>query len=324
MIVDQAVFNSALIKIGNPPFEQTQGWIDFKSDKNTKYLYFVDDNGNPSLACSGRVMKKRLVGNILDITGEVIGRNVSQKQITSFFSSIISEANCNMIIYNSVSVHDCEFEIAVRRAGFTRPFGFRTCPLTIFVDIQEERKPDRMWKRNLKKAQENDLRFELVEHPTLNDATVFVRLFDELKEMKSLGYSLSPDKVFDLVKYEGYKLFFVSKDSERLCGRIIYFDEASHISYDVFAANSFKSRKYSATHFIMEQIFAYLRGKECELFDFSRIPPSNNETDSVYLFKKSAGGYPIQYNGEWIWGKNKYLPLFLCIYNFFIRKAHNY
>lgn len=324
MIVDRTVFDKALRKIGNPPFEQTSGWIDFKSDEHTKYIYFADNEDNPSIACSCRVMEKRFVGNILDITGEVIGRNVSQKQIERFFSSIISESDCNMIVCNSVGVYDCNFEIAVRRAGFKRPFGFRTCPLTMIVDIQKERKPDRMWKRNLKKAQECNLDFEIVDNPTMSDAAVFVRFFEELKEMKSLGYSLNADKILRLLESEGYKLFFVSKDTERLCGRIIYVDEASRNSYDVFAANSFKSREYSATHFIMERIFGYLREKGCERFDFSRIPPSNNETDSVYLFKQSAGGYPVQYNGEWVWSKNRYLPLFFCVYNFFIRKAHNY
>ena len=43
-------------------------------------------------------------------------------------------------------------EIALRSAGFLRPFGNRVCPLTQIVAIQNNRDFDRNWKRNLKKA----------------------------------------------------------------------------------------------------------------------------------------------------------------------------
>lgn len=324
MIVDIEKFNKAIKIIGNPPFEQTLGWINFKSQENIEYLFFTDDEINPSIACFGRLMRKKGIGKILDIAGEVLTKNISSKQIAKYYSSIISDSKCDMITCNSTGEYNCNFEIGLRRAGFTRPFGYRTCPLTIFVDLVGERKPDRMWKRNLKKAQEYNLDFEIVDAPTIDDATDFVRFFMELKEMKSLSYSLNVDKVLELTQADGYKLFFVSKNGHRLCGRILFIDESSHKSYDVFAANSFESRKYSATHFMMENIFEYLKNIGINNFDFSRVPPSNNETDSVYLFKHSSGGYPVQYNGEWQWSKNKYLPLLFCIYNFFIRRAHNY
>lgn len=59
---------------------------------------------------------------------------------------------------------------------------------------------------------------------------------------------------------------------------------------------------------MMERIFDHLKEQGVKVFDFSRIPPSNNETDSVYVFKNSAGGYPVQYNGEWIWSKKESIP----------------
>ena len=64
-----------------------------------------------------------------------------------------------------------------------------------------------------------------------------------------------------------------------------------------------------------------MKEKGVESFDFSRIPPSNDERDSVYIFKNCAGGYPVQYNGEWIWSKNKYTPLLFGIYNFITKKG---
>ena len=123
-------------------------------------------------------------------------------------------------------------------------------------------------------------------------------------------------------KDDNFKLFYTLKDDIPLCARIVYIKNG--MAADVFAANSFESRKYSATHFMMERIFDHLKEQGIKVFDFSRIPPSNNETDSVYVFKNSAGGYPVQYNGEWIWSKKRIYSLAFCVYNFFIRKAHQY
>lgn len=44
MIVDIEKFNKAIKIIGNPPFEQTLGWINFKSQENIEYLFFTDDD----------------------------------------------------------------------------------------------------------------------------------------------------------------------------------------------------------------------------------------------------------------------------------------
>lgn len=324
MKVNITLFDVAIKKIGNPPFEQSMGWLEFKSDSASDFLFFIDNDTNPTIACYGRVLKKIGIGNILDIQGEVKKADTPAKQITKFFSSIIEDSCCNMITYNSTSRYSCDFEIGLRRAGFTRPFGFRTCPLSILIDLQNKRNPDRMWRRNLKKAQEDELQFEAINIPNENDTAEFIQFFEELQEMKSLRYALNKDKIYALLKTDGYKLFFASKQGKRLCGRIIYIDSLSLNSYDVFAANSFDSRKHSATHFLMESIFEYLKEIGIKYFDFSRIPPSNNETDSVYLFKQSAGGDIIQYNGEWIWSKSRYLNLLFCVYNFFIVKSHNY
>lgn len=323
MLVNRGEFENAVNKIGGVPFELTSGWIDFKSHGDN-FVFFVDDIVNPMMACCGRIHKKPIVGRVLDIVGEAKAENVTSKVVIKFFTSLIADAGVDLIVFNSTSIYDCAFEIAIRRSGFTRPFGFCTCPLTILVNIQDERSPDRMWRRNLKKAVDQNLTFEVVEQPSRDDAVSFIQCFEELRAMKSLGYSLSTEKIYGLVQSDGYKLFFVSLNGRRLCGRILYIDDVVHRSYDVFAANSFESRKYAATHFMMERIFAYLKNRGVCCFDFSRIPPSNNEMDSVYLFKQSAGGYPQQYNGEWIWSKHKYLLLLFCVYNFFIRKAHNY
>lgn len=321
MLVTSDIFFSCIEKIGNIPFEQTKEWYDYKQKNGVEFLFFVDNPQDPSIACWGRILTKRFIGRILDIIGEVQKQGISQKQISKFYASLIVDAKASMITLNSVSKYSCEFEIAIRRAGFVRPLGFRTCPLTICVNPFLY-SPDRMWKRNVKKAKEEELEFMCVERPILSDLQLVCSMFDELRDMKSLGYSLLAEELLNLFKSDSFKLFFVKKEDKYLCARIVYLYK-NHAA-DVFAANSYESRKYSATNFIMEEIFGWLKERGVDNFDFSRIPPSNNETDSVYIFKNSSGGYPMQYNGEWIWAKNRFTSLFFSIYNFYMRKAHQY
>lgn len=324
MIVNESDFDSCISQLGHITFEQDKGWRLYQESRNIPYLYFVDDPKHPNMACCGRVYKKPFVGKILDITGEVCSDTLSEKVMKGFYMSLIGDSGCDMITYNSKAVYSVETEVALRRAGFNRPLGSRTCPLTIFVDLvnDNESKRDRNWKRNVKKAIENNLTFQFIEKPSKDDAIKICQMFDELRETKHLGYNLEPERLLQLITSPGYHLYYVCREERPICARIVYIYK--EMAEDVFAANSYESRECSATHFMMDSVFKAIKSRGVNTFDFSRIPPSNNETDSVYAFKKASGGYTIQYLGEWVWAKKKYIPLFFAIYNFYYRKAHHY
>lgn len=322
MIVTKDVFYHTLSKMEcYIPFEQTQGWNDFKLSDNLDFIYYVDNLDDPAQACFGRVYSKVFVGKIVDICGEIWKPEVNKRQITKFFRSIIDDTKASMIYYNSMSLYNIKNEIGIRSAGFVRPFGNRVCPLTQIIEPQTARNYDRNWRRNLTKAEKNALTFEMIEKPGEEEVKLFVNLFDELVQRKHLGFSIDKDKVFALLRQSGFKLCFAKLGEKVLCARIIYIHKKQ--AADVFAANSFDSMKFSATHFIMERIFEWLKNEGVETFDFSRISPSAYETNSIYQFKDGAGGYPAQYLGEWIWTNNNLIKLLFCIYNFFTSK-HSY
>ena len=324
MRVNESDFDNCISRLGHVTFEQDKGWRVYQESRNIPYLYFVDDVDHPNMACCGRVYKKPFVGRILDIVGEVCAVSLSEKVMKCFYKSLIDDSCCDMITYNSKAVYSVDTEVALRRVGFNRPLGSRTCPLTIFVDLvnDNESKRDRNWRRNVKKAVESNLTFRFVENPTKEDATIVCRMFDEMSEKKQLGYSLEPDDLYKLITNSGYRLYYVCREGRPICARIVYLYKG--MAEDVFAANSNESREYSATHFMMDSLFSSLKDLGATVFDFSRIPPSNNETDSVYAFKKACGGYTVQYLGEWIWAKNKNTSLLFAFYNFYYRKAHHY
>ena len=325
MLVNESVFDQSIVKLGHVPFEQSKGWRTYQEQRGMPYLYFVDNEAQPSIACCGRIIKKPFIGKILDITGEVlINGDLSEKVMRKFFNSIIEDAGCEMIAYNSKVMYNVKMDIALRRAGFNRPLGFRTCPLTIMVDLVsiKNQKRDINWKRNLRKASESNLVFEYVAQPTMDDAKKVCLMFDEMSKTKQLGFSLEQESLYKLISSPGFRLYYVLKEGRILCARIVYLYK--NFSEDVFASNSDESRDYSATHFMMESVFTDLNNLGATVFDFSRIPPSNNETDSVYVFKREAGGNEKQYVGEWIWAKKQIVPLLFCIYNFYIHKSHHY
>lgn len=322
MIVTKTVFFECLERMkSHIPFEQSNGWNEFKIVNGVEFAYFVDDTSSPTQACFGRIYYRKIIGRIVDICGEVKKEEVSKRLIIKFFRSIIKDAHASMITYNSISTYRAEDEIGIRCAGFVRPWGNRTCPLTQIINIQRERNCDRGWRRNLRKAKDAGLTFEVIDTPTNNDAVLFTQLFDELKQRKHLGFSIEKNKIASLLKHPEFKLCYVKHEGKVLCSRIIYLYHEQ--AADVFAANSFEAMKYSATHFIMENIFEWLKMQGIQVFDFSRISPSAHEANSIYQFKDAAGGYPIQYLGEWIWTKKDYIQLLFGLYNFFTHK-HSY
>ena len=67
------------------------------------------------MACCGRVFKKHVIGKILDITGEVIKAELSDKVMRSFYKLLIEESGCDMITYNSKAIYEVDMEVALRR-----------------------------------------------------------------------------------------------------------------------------------------------------------------------------------------------------------------
>ena len=177
MIIDKDPFFQIVEKFEYIPFEQTLAWENYKDEGASQFIHFVDNKSTPNICCWGRIIKKPLVGKILDIQGEIKQTTITNKQIQHFWKNVIEEASCNMITYNSVSEYSCDYEISMRRAGFTRPLGNRVCPLTIFVQTQEDRDADRNWRRNLKKSLSENLVFKPINQPTVENAQEISRMF---------------------------------------------------------------------------------------------------------------------------------------------------
>lgn len=318
---DHQLFFRVQSKFSKIPFTQSYAWFNYFGGKDISFFY--DDETDPAFCCWGRERRLPFSKSLfLEIQGEAYSDSISDSQITKFYSSLL-DLNYSAIEINSNNQYITDFEIGIRRAGFKRPIALFSCPLTIHIDLDKEFNYDRNWKRNLKKAFENNLEFTELKDISDDDIHNIVAIFKEMAELKKLRYLLNFDSVKRLVNSDNIRTFVVRDiDGSILSARIIF--DLNRFTYDVFAANSNKARECGASYFIMDSIFSLLKAENKELFDFGRIPPSSNLTDSVYLFKNGARGRRVQYNGEWVYYKSQFLELMMFFYKLFRLKLQRY
>lgn len=305
------------------PFTQSEGWYKSEVQKHQNIVFFVDNEEDVNIAVWGRVQKVPFSKKkLLLINGEAISDSVNEKLIRKFYKKI-TELNFDGFELNSDNEYKVDFEIGTRRAGFVRPIGFFSCPLTINFQLQKQFKFDNNWKRNVKKSIEAKLNFKEVTDITPEKIQSIISMFKEMADLKNLGYQLEENSLTSLLNSPDMRLFMVyNKQNQPVAARIIH--DNKPFSSDVYAANSLSARDNGATYFIMQNIFEKLKEENYTEFDFGRIPPSNHSTDSVYVFKNASRGDKIQYNGEWCYYKSKRLELLLFLYKSFKLKKQRY
>lgn len=310
-------------KFPNIPFSQSEAWFNYLKDEKASFSFFVDDEIDTKIACWGKEYKAPFIGGkILRIDGESYKPEVNEKIIKLFYKELC-ELNYKGIEINSNNPYNIDFEIGIRRAGFQRPLAMTASPLTIEINLSEDFNFDRNWKRNVKKAEQSDLVFSELTEIQSESISQIVRMFGEMADLKHLGYRLEANSLKRLLQSYGIRTFIVhDKNQNPIAARIIH----EHNAYltDVFAANSLEARNCGATHFIMNEIFNLLKHENKTVFDFGRIPPSNHASDSVYVFKNASRGRKIQYNGEWVYYKSKWLEYLMLTYKQLLLKKQRY
>ena len=302
------------------PYTQTYGWYSFFcKDEKDDFLFLIDDKENPQIACFGHI-KRALGFKMLMIEGECALKSTFSNVLVRNFYKAISELPYDMIEVNSNSLYDFEFEIGLRRAGFLRPVGVFSVPLSILVSLNKPIEYDRNWMRNLKKSKQHNLQFDYISKPSSLLIKEFVDTYNILSDFKGFGTKLNFTALNHLLEDSKMRLFLVrDKAGKVLCFRIVYVQKET--ATDIFAANTLESREFSATHFMMDALFAYLSKNKLKHFDFARILVGHPTADSVFLFKNGVRGKKVLYNGEWSFYKKKYYrPLMYFVKRWLFKK----
>jgi hypothetical protein len=322
MVVDRFSFFAIQQSMRYIPYEQSEGWHDYRIfQKKCKAVYFVDDKNNPRICCWGLVRSVPFMGKILQIEGKTYNEIPSKSEIKNFYESIAlysSEKQFFVVIVSDSNLYDMQYELGIRQAGYVRPLILMTCPLTIIINFNNnDWNVHRIWKRKLKEVEKNNLKFEYIANPCQEQISVVCKMYSELAQNKKIPYSLEYDGLTILLKNNRFKLFFVyTEDDQPLLARIVYV--YNNLSYDVIAANSTASRNVrGSSYYMVNSIFNWLKDNGVEQFDFGRIGPGKRSTNSVYEFKSYSGGMETPYNGEWVYSNNKFLEsAFYFLLNF--------
>ena len=318
--IDSQQYTAFVKEFRDVPFKLTPAWIHYYKSQEKQALFFVDRPIRPGIICWGISRKSKFSGNILVLYGPILKEGTSVKQLAEFLEGLKS-FNHNGIQLNLTTPYSTDFEIAARKAFFKRPIGQSFTNLTILVDTREF-KPDRNWKRNLKKAYSENYCFEIKKEVSPDDCRIISKLSKENSDRRNFYDSLSPEEIELLMRYENIFVCLLYNNDKPIAARIISIEQ--EISYDLFACNSLESRKNGANHYLMEKLFNYLRENQTPYFDFSGIPIGKKNLYGIYEFKISSGGKVVQTNGEWCWYESKYTRHLLYLYQLLFNKQEFY
>ncbi len=321
-LFDTELYFNRIHEFDHIPYVQSRAWHNYLLSKGEKLVYFIDNQNDTLIAFFGR--EKRIPATkqkILLVDTPLIKPGLSEKTIRNRLMPLM-QANYLGIEIDSISEYNIEVEIGLRRAGFVRPLKLSKCPLTIVIELDKPFNFDTKWKRDVKSASDCGIIVKEVINPAIEDAVTFTMLFKELRENKGLKYDFSPEAIFALLNGPGIRMFFALENSIVVSAQIIYVNNG--YCYSILRANSLKSRDNNASYLVYNTILETLAKEKNICIDLGRIPPSNHETDKVYHFKNKSRGIKIQYNGEWVFYKNKRIEDLMFFYKHYVLRLNRY
>lgn len=302
------------------PYTQSRGMFEYNALSGIERIkFFTNDIENPRIACFGH--EKKFVGKkMILIEGECYARaeDLNIDNIRAFYHEL-TLLRYDFIEVCSNSKYNFHYETALRQAGYLRPVGQFSMPITKVIDLTSEITYTKNWKQNLKKASKNNLIFEPIVNVQLSDCIDFVSIYLDMTKRKSLGHSLNAQQVYALCKTADFHLYFVSYNNKRIAGRITH--EFKTHAGSFYAATSFEALKLSAAFFLYNAVLTYLKQNGLKTFDMEKLVPSTKPVNNVFLFKNGISGIFQQLNGEWSWYKKKYYrPLMYFVKKYLMKK----
>jgi hypothetical protein len=226
-----------------------------------------------------------------------------------------------MIEVNSSLIYNTLYEIGIREAGFLRPVGMFSTPLSSWILLQQKIHYNRNWDRNLKKSENFNLELETIEQANEKDCNDFCEIYNSMSKRKTLN-ELNLQQIFGLLADKNFQLFFVKENNTRIAAIIIYFNKNSATAEGVFAGSTSEALENHATFFMYNTVFQYLKNKNFKIYDIARLAPSTHSKQSVFLFKNGIKGDYVLYCGEWSWYKRQiYRPLMYFVKKYLMKKV---
>jgi hypothetical protein len=321
-IIDKNTFFDITQTFNYVPFTQSEGWWKMNSIKEeNRFLFFIDSQEKPTLACMAFTMK-RFGLKLLVIDGECFAdeKSIDSKKIRDFYKKI-TQAGFDMIEINSSLPYSALYEIGIRQAGFLKPVGLFSTPLSILIDLQKPIEYDKNWQKNLRQTEKHHLLFIPVINPTNKDVEDYILIHNEMKNKKGFYDRLSHKGLETLLQDNNFKLFFVKNELQKLIAGIIVFLRRD-MAISIFSTTSEEGRQKSAAYFRDNEMYHFLQTKSFLHFDRGRISPAAHKKNNLFLFKNGVKGDYLLYCGEWSWYKKQiYRPLMYFVKKYLFKRV---
>ncbi|MDR1544202.1 MAG: peptidoglycan bridge formation glycyltransferase FemA/FemB family protein [Prevotellaceae bacterium] len=297
------------------PFTQSEGWRAYSSSEESRFVFFVDNTEKSTIACMGYVIRKFGL-KMLQIAGECLRNEteIDSKKIRVFYHEI-SQTDFDIIEVNSSLKYSALYETGIREAGYLRPVGLFSTPLTIEVNLQKKIEFDKSWRRNLRYSEQYNLDFKAINNPTKQDINDYYELNYEMVKRKNLSESFTANMLKNLLNDDKFCLFVAENENKkRIAGLIVYI--RNNFANSILSVTSIEGREKSASYFLFEKTFRYCAEIGIKTYDCGRICPSTHSKQSVFLFKNGVKGEKVQYCGEFAFYKR---PIYRVLM-YFIKK----
>jgi len=326
-IIDKRTFFEITEIFYSVPFTQSKGWWELNSVENeNRFAFFVDSLEDPTFACMGHI-KKCFGLKMLQIEGECSAKQIDfedRKQTQQYilalksFCSDLQSVGYNIIEIRSNTQWNFNYEIALRQAGYLRPVGLFSTTATRIIDLTKQVQYDRNWERNIKKAEEYNLKLEIIEKPSEKDCADFCFIYNTMSNRKLLNHHLSHKQIFMLCSDKSFQMLFVNDGDMRIAAFIIFIDNKTATSEGIFTGSTEKALEKHATFFIYNEMFQYLKSF-CKSYNMAKLTPSIS--GKLFQFKNGIQGKAINLNGEYSWYKHKFFrPLMYFVKKYLFKE----
>jgi len=319
--IDKTLFFDIINNFAIVPFTQSRGYIEMSDGGNqNRYMFFVDSLEKPSIACAGYIMK-RFGLKLLIIDGECLcdEKNIDSKKIRDFYKEI-AQAGFDMVEVSSSLPYNALYEIGIRQAGFLKPVGLFSTPLTIVVDLQHEISYNKQRTVNLKNTEKFSLALEYVQNPTDEHINRYVVIHKEMSDRKQFIDTVNFDRIKILLSDTNFYLFFVKKGKNYVAGNIVY--ARNNAAIGVYSCTSFEGREVYAGFFMKDKIYSLFKEQGYFTFDYGRISPAAHKKNNLFIAKNGVKGDYLLYCGEWSWYKRQiYRPLMYFVKKYLFKRV---
>ncbi len=297
--------------------KQTQAWCEAFIPEAER-LFFIDNDTNPQIACFGQLHKKMGI-TLLLITGECLRTKEIDHQLVFHFFEQIAQQKADLIYVNSDLLYSPLYEVGIRQAGFLRPVGMFSTSLSKHIYSDQPLRMSKSWHRNMKKSENNDLRFYVQDNPNEKDIQAFIKCHNELEHRKHFSDFCTEQQLTRLLQHPDYCLAWVDSPSGEHLAGVVFFCNKSY-TQSLYSFTSPRGRDSGAAYLCRVGWMEYIKEKSIPVFDIGRLTPATHAKNNLFLFKNGLEGDIVTYNGEWIFTRHSLMPLAFYFANKYIFK----